>query len=303
MPLVHANGIDLCWEAQGAGDPIVLIMGIDAQLVHWPQGFCDLLAARGLRVIRFDNRDTGLSGRLDHLGTPSLARTAAQVLLGRPPQVPYTLDDMATDTLALIDALGLDRVHLVGQSMGGMIAQCAALAHPERFWSLTSISSTPAWHGVLWARPRVVRTNLKARPPGLEAGIAYSNRTQRAMGGPAHPMPEDVLHAITSASNARGHSPTGTLRQAAAILASGDRTRRLASLAVPTLVLHGDADPVIHLRGGRATAAAIPGARLQIVPGWGHDLPPTVWPILVEAIAGHAHAARNQPRNATSARS
>jgi pimeloyl-ACP methyl ester carboxylesterase len=288
MPKVATNGVELYWESQGEGAPLVLIMGIDAQLIHWPQGLCDQLTARGFRVIRFDNRDTGLSSSMDHLGPPRWARLGVDLIRRRKTSAAYTLWDMADDTLGLLDALGLERVHLAGMSMGGMIAQCLALRHPERLLTLTSISSTTGSRSVPSGKPRVLWEIMKPRPADKKGATAHMVRILRAIGSPAHPVPLADLQALAARAAERGHNPAGTGRQAAAILASGSRRRALAELRVPTLVLHGEDDPVIPVQGGHATAEAIPGAALITIPGWGHDLPPTIWSTIVDAIAAHA---------------
>jgi pimeloyl-ACP methyl ester carboxylesterase len=287
MPKTATNGIELYWESQGDGVPLVLIMGIDAQLIHWPQGLCDMLQARGFRVIRFDNRDTGLSTSMDHLGPPRWARLGIGLVRRRKTKAAYTLWDMANDTLGLLDALGLDKVHLAGMSMGGMVAQCLALEHPERVLTLTSISSTTGSRSVPSGKARVLWEIMKPRPADKKGATAHMVRILRTIGSPAHPVPLAELQALAEHAADRGYNPAGTGRQAAAILASGSRRRALTELSVPTLVLHGDADPVIPVEGGYATAEAIPGARLITIPGWGHDLPPSVWPTLVDAIASH----------------
>ncbi len=292
MPRAATNGIELHWEAQGEGDPWLLIMGIGAQLVHWPQGFCDTLAERGFRVIRFDNRDVGRSTWLEQLGPPNWARLGWDLLRRRRTRASYTLWDMAEDVVGLLDALDLERVHLAGMSMGGMIAQCVALEHPDRLWSLTSISSTTGSRSVPSGRPGVMWTAMGPRPKDKKGAIAHEVRILRAIGSPASPVPLEDLRALATASWERGYNPVGAGRQAAAILASGSRRRRLAELRIPTLVLHGEADPLIPVEGGRATAHAIDGARLLTLPGWGHDLPPVVWPRLVDAMEAHARANR-----------
>ncbi len=292
MPRAATNGIELHWESQGEGEPWLLIMGIAAQLVHWPQGFCDQLAGRGYRVVRFDNRDVGQSSWLTDLGPPSWTRLGLDLLRRRRTKAAYTLWDMAEDTLGLMDALGLERVHLAGMSMGGMIAQCLALEHPDRVASLTSISSTTGSRSVPPGNPRVLWMALGPRPSGRRGAIAHEARVLRAIGSPAHPVPLEQLKALATASYERGYNPVGVGRQAAAILASGSRRRRLAELELPTLVLHGEADPLIPVEGGRATSEAISGAHLVTIPGWGHDLPPAIWSTLVEAMDRHARATR-----------
>ncbi|MFH1467001.1 MAG: alpha/beta hydrolase [Pseudomonadota bacterium] len=288
-------GIELCWESTGEGRPLVLCMGIAAQLIHWPEGFVRLLADRGFRVIRFDNRDVGRSSWLDHLGRPSWGRLAWALARRRRAQAPYTLWDMAEDTRGLLDVLGLERVHMAGMSMGGMIAQCLALTHPQRLLSLTSISSSTGSRQEPMGRPGVLWAAMGPRSGEREGAIAHEVKLLRALGSPRTPTPVEDLRALAEASWERGHHPEGVLRQAAAIVASGSRRRRLAALALPTLVLHGEDDPLIPVGCGRFTAAAIPGARLQTLPGWGHDLPRAHWPTLVDAIAAHAMAAEAAP--------
>jgi pimeloyl-ACP methyl ester carboxylesterase len=287
MPRAATNGIELHWESQGEGIPLLLIMGIGAQLVHWPAGLVDRLVQAGHRVIRFDNRDVGLSTHLHQLGPPSWAKLGWGMLRRRRVPAPYTLWDMARDTVGLMDALGIERAHVAGMSMGGMIAQCMALEHRQRVASLISISSTTGSRAVPSGQPKVLWTALGPRPSDRRGAIAHELRILRVIGSPAFPVPLDSLQALATASYERGHDPVGVARQAAAILASGSRRRALAELDLPTLVLHGEADPLIPVQGGHATAEAIPGARLITIPGWGHDLPPQVWPTLVDAIQAH----------------
>jgi pimeloyl-ACP methyl ester carboxylesterase len=293
---VVGDGIELSWESTGEGRPLVLVMGIAAQLIHWPEGFVRLLADRGFRVIRFDNRDVGRSSWLDHLGRPPWARLAWGLAFRRPGAAPYTLWDMAGDTLGLLDFLGLSRVHLAGMSMGGMIAQCLALTHPERLLSLTSISSTTGSRQEPTGKLGILWTAAGPRPSEREGAIAHEIKLLRSLGSPCTPTPIADLHALAAASYERGFHPEGVVRQAAAILASGSRRRRLAALTVPTLVLHGEDDPLIPVECGRFTAAAIPGARLITFPGWGHDLPRPLWPALADAVAAHADAAEGATR-------
>ncbi len=291
MPRAATNGIELHWEAQGEGSPLVLIMGIEAQLIHWPDGLCERLAGRGFRIVRFDNRDTGQSSWLDQLGPPNWGRLGWDMVRRRKTRASYTLWDMADDTLGLLDALELERVHLAGMSMGGMIAQCLALKHPERIISLTSISSTTGSRSVPSGKARVLWEIMKPKPKDPAGAVSHAVRVLRAIGSPGHPVPHDSLKALATRAIERGNNPEGTGRQAAAILASGSRRRLLAELRVPTLVLHGEADPVIPVEGGQATAEVVPGAELITIPGWGHDLPPGVWPTIVDAIDSHARAA------------
>ena len=285
--------VELAYETFGSpADPtLVLVMGLATQMIGWPEDFCRQLASSGFRVVRFDNRDIGLSTHLDRAGAPDLSPLFA----GEPIQgAPYALADMADDTVRLLDALGLDRVHLVGASMGGMIAQEVALQHPERLLSLTSIMSTPAPH--LGAPTPAAGAALLSPPPNTpqEAG-ERSVAVYRVIGSPGYPLDEEGLQTRGAESFRRANDPAGIVRQLAAIHAGGDRTERLQQLAVPTLVLHGEDDPLVQLEGGVATAKAVPGANLVTFPGMGHDLPQALWPELVGAIIEHARSAGHAP--------
>jgi pimeloyl-ACP methyl ester carboxylesterase len=284
------SGIELCWDERGSGDPLVLIMGIGAQMVLWPEGLCDALAACGFRVIRFDNRDVGLSSKLDHLGVPPIRRTLLRSLLGMSVSAPYALEDMAEDVCGLLDELGIERAHVVGASMGGMIAQTMAITNPHRMRSLVSIMSTTG-KPVLLSEPRALR-QLFAPPPrtrdeAIERHLALFH-TVRSTG---YPFDEASVRERAGLSWDRGSFPRGVLRHLAAIGATGDRTTRLRFVRVPTLVLHGTVDPLIRPIGGRLTAEAIPGARLRWIEGMGHDLPQALWPLLTDLIGGHAREA------------
>ena len=278
--------VDLAYETFGSPDDptLVLVMGLATQMIAWHDDFCAQLADQGFHVVRFDNRDIGLSTHLDDAGTPDLS----PLFTGQPiTDAPYTLADMADDTVRLFDALDVDRVHLVGTSMGGMIAQEVALRHPERLFSLTSIMSTTS---PLVGSPTPDATAALFAPPPTteeEAG-ARTVTVYRVIGSPGYPLDEAGLTARGVESFRRANDPAGVARQLAAIHASGERTARLADVAVPTLVLHGEADPLVQPDGGRATAAAVPGARLVTYPGMGHDLPRALWPELVTQITDHA---------------
>lgn len=288
MSVEHAScgDVELAYETFGAADkpPLVLVMGLATQMLGWPDEFCEALADSGFSVVRFDNRDIGLSTHLDEAGMPDLSPLFA----GQPiTSAPYSLADMADDTIRLIDAIGLGRVHLVGASMGGMIAQEVALRHPERLLTLTSIMSTtapnvgpptPAASAVLFSPPATTESEAAER-----AITVY-----RVIGSPGHRLDEVALSARAQESFRRANDPAGVARQLAAIHASGDRTARLRDLAVPTLVLHGEDDPLVQVEGGRATAAAVPGARLVTWPGMGHDLPRGMWPDIIGEITAHA---------------
>jgi pimeloyl-ACP methyl ester carboxylesterase len=278
---VEANGITIAYETCGSDRdvPVVLVMGLAMQMLAWHDDLCAALAARGLFVVRFDNRDVGLSTHLYGARTPSLF-----ALLRRDyADAAYRLEDLADDTAGLLDGLGLDSAHVVGASMGGMIAQALAIRHPARVRSLTSIMSTTS--------PRVGQATLRARsrliqPPARTRAAAAQRlvRTFRVIGSPGYALDEEWLRDLALRCYDRCHDPAGALRQLAAIGASGDRTAALRRLEVPALVIHGEADPLIRVAGGRATAAAIPGCTLITVPGMGHNLPQPLWPMIIDSI-------------------
>jgi pimeloyl-ACP methyl ester carboxylesterase len=291
MPRAAANGIEIEYDEHGvADDPaILLIMGLSAQMTAWDDGFVAMLADQGFRVIRFDNRDIGLSSWLDDAGVPDLG---ASVLAGKVPTPAYSLSDMAADGAALLDALGVAKAHIVGASMGGMIAQTFAIEHPERTLSLTSIFSTTGDPAVGQPRPDVAQALFLTAPPEgrdaiIEAGVAGS----RLIGSPGYPADEAKVRERVAAAYDRSWHPAGVVRQVLAILTQPDRTSALARVTVPTLVVHGEADPLVDPSGGRATAAAVPGAELWTVAGMGHDLPEEVWPELVARIAANCRRA------------
>jgi len=282
-------GIQLCYEAFGdpADPPLLMIAGLGQQLLGCPAELCEMLAARGLRVIRFDNRDAGRSW---HASTPrpSLGRLVARRF--HPGQ--YALEDMAGDVARLIDALELPPAHLVGASMGGMIAQTLAIGHPEHVASLTSIVSSTGSRRVGWTAPSTLRLIFSEAPRSPEEAAERAVRMWRHIGSHGFQLDEAGIRSTARAAFARDpRGPAGTGRQLAAILRSGDRTRLLGTIRVPTTVIHGDRDLMVHPSGGRATAAAIPGARLHTIAGMGHDLPRGAWPRLTELIAGTAGAA------------
>jgi pimeloyl-ACP methyl ester carboxylesterase len=286
VPLVKANGIELEYESFGAddGEPLVLIMGIGGQLVLWDEDFCRALAERGFRVIRFDNRDVGYSSKLDQLGTPDIRRAILRRSLRLPVRAPYTLDEMADDTVGLLDALGLAAAHVVAISFGGMIAQCMALRHPGRVKSLTAIMSNS---GELWLNlPERAAFRALTSKVGKtrEAAIARQVRLFSVVGRSPHRTPEARVAEIAGAHFDRGVYPRGFARQFAAMMASPARARALRQLRVPTLVVHGDSDPLIRPLGGRILAAAIPDARFLYIRGLGHDFAPSIWPTVIDAI-------------------
>ena len=289
-----AGDIELAYERFGdpADPPLLLIMGLATQMLGWPADFCAALVERGLHVIRFDNRDIGLSTHIQDAPAPDVAAAFA----GDPSSASYTLWDMADDTAALLDALGLESAHVVGASMGGMIAQTLAISHPSRVRTLTSIMSTTGDPAVGHASEAAVGVLMAPPARTREEAIERALSGYRVIGSPGYPLDEDALRERAGLSFDRAHDPPGVGRQLVAILASGDRTERLRTLSVPTLVLHGAADPLVAPSGGEATAAAIPGAELVLLDGMGHDLPRPVWPELVERIAAHVARAESAPR-------
>ena len=282
------SGIEVVYECFGDPEapPVLLIMGAGAQMIHWPEGFCADLVGRGVQVIRFDNRDAGCSTHFSDARIPDLAAALA----GDYSSVPYTLSDMAADTAGLLDVLGLDSAHLVGASLGGMVAQTVAIEYPARVRSLTSMMSTTGDRTV--GQPDfTVIGGLGAPPPDRQGFIDWQVRAFRVVGSPGFEFDEAALADRAGRAYDRGYDPLGMLRQSVAALASGDRTQRLRALRVPTLVIHGADDVMCHVSGGRATAAAIPGAELVIIDGMGHSLPRPLWPELATRITDLVHRA------------
>lgn len=304
MSAVRANGITIEYEESGPRDApaIVLIMGLGMQLVAWSQSLCEGLARRGFRVIRFDNRDAGLSSKAPSL--PRLVTTTmlARALLGLPVRPPYTLKDMASDTVGLLDALGLDRAHLIGASMGGMIAQLVAIEHPDRVASLTSIMSTSGNRSLPGPQPKVLRALLWPRSRNTAIAISRGVAFFRMVNGRGYPASDAELRARVERGVRRSYRPDGLTRQLLAILAAPSRVRTLRGIRAPTLVLHGDEDPLVPVAAGEDTAANVPGARLRIVKGMGHFIPEALVPLLAEEIAQHCSAAEEaaagRPRRA-----
>ena len=291
MATARANGIDIEYETFGdPGDPaMLLIMGLGGQLIVWDEELCRQLAGHGFHVIRFDNRDVGLSTKFDDAPVPDVMA----VLQGDRASVPYTLEDMADDTAGLLDALGIDGAHVVGVSMGGMIAQLLAIDRPERVLSLASIMSTTGDPSVGAPTPEAIAVLTKPPPTGREQVIAREVETTEALGSPGYGFDEDRTRRRAAAAFDRAFHPAGVARHLGAVVAATDRTERLAKLdaTTATVVIHGSADPLITPSGGEATAKAIPGAELIIIEGMGHELPPGAWPTVVEAIVANANRA------------
>lgn len=284
MPTAKANGIELFYDTFGDDDgvPMLLVMGLGAQMISWDEALCMSFADRGFRVIRFDNRDTGLSTKID-VGDVNVMERILQAFGGERPEAPYYLADMADDAVGLLDALGIAAAHVVGASMGGMIAQTVAVRHPERVLTLTSIMSTTGDPDVGQADPEVVPLLLRPAATNREDAIADSVKGSRLIESPEH-FDEERALAKATASVDRSYYPKGTAHQLLAIVASGSRSEALAELDVPTLVIHGEMDRLVTPSGGKRTAEVIPGAQLLMLPTMAHDLPVVLWPQVVEAI-------------------
>ncbi|TXH90371.1 MAG: alpha/beta fold hydrolase [Rhodoferax sp.] len=278
---------------------VVLIMGLGMQLVAWPDNFVSDLVDAGFRVIRFDNRDIGLSSHLDAFGRPNILWEALKHKLGLRNKAPYSLADMATDTLGILDAMGIKRAHIVGVSMGGMIAQRVTIAAPGRVLSLTSIMSSSGARGLPQPDKRITRL-LTRRPAGsgMEALVAHSVKLFQAIGSPAYPTSEEELHARVLAAAQRSTHPMGILRQMVAIVADRDRAEQLRSIQCPTLVVHGDADPLVPVAHGQDTAQRIIGARMVTIEGMGHDLPPEPVTQILNALIPHLQQAQRKAQHA-----
>src|SRR3984957_16460419 len=295
--MARANGLELCYEIFGdpAAEPLILIMGLGAQMIHWDDDFCRQLAARGFRIILFDNRDIGKSSHLSggkRLGPVELLKLR---FLKIPVAAPYTLRDMAEDTVGLMDVLGIKSAHLVGASMGGMIAQEIAIRFPERVRSLTSIMSTTG-NPKIPPPTREASAILMAPPPTTkEEYFARFAQTWKVLRVGSFPEDEALDRSRAARTFARGLNPAGVGRQLRALLASGSRKDRLHAVKAPTLVIHGTVDPLVRPEGGKDTAASIPGAKLLMVEGMGHALPIPMWPQIIDAIDKHAHAASAKP--------
>ena len=292
MPQITANGIQIEYETHGdpKDPPLLLVMGLGAQLTLWPIELVEALVARGYYVIRHDNRDIGLSQKFSQHGVPNFKRVALMQMFGLKPRTPYTLADMAADAAGLLDALGIAKAHVVGASMGGMIVQLMGINHPDKLLSITSIMSTTGNRRVPPARPEAMKALLNRAPAGatLDQVMPIGLHVSRAIGSPGFPAAEDRLRANIERDYARSYFPEGAARQISAIVADGDRRKRLKAVKTPTLVIHGVDDPLVPVEGGRDTAAHIPGAKLLEVPGMGHDLPLELVEQIADAIAEHA---------------
>jgi len=294
VSFASVNGIRIAYEVFGrpADRPLLLIMGLGSQMVQWDESFCRRLAEKKYRVIRFDNRDIGLSTHFDRMRIPDPVEVARALLQGENPALPYTLLDMAADAVGLIEALGLQNAHVVGESMGGMIAQLMAIHYPRRLRTLTSLMSTTGAPALPPPSAEVIEILQRPFPTDRDRYIDAFAEAVAILNGPKIPVDGALTRKWAIESYERGLNPAGVARQYAAVVAAEDRTRKLNTVNVPTLVIHGDADPLLPVPCGRATAEAVPGAKLHIVSGMGHALMPPVWDEVIEAIAAHAVCTR-----------
>jgi pimeloyl-ACP methyl ester carboxylesterase len=281
MPRANVNGIEIEYITDGdpSDPPLLLVMGLGAQLITWPEGFVEGLRRRGFFLVRFDNRDSGLSTKFD--GLPDITALFTGTDLS---SAPYQVEDMADDAAALLDELGIAKAHVVGVSMGGMIAQALVINHPELFLTATSVMSTTGDRTVGAPTGEAMAALLRPVATSREGAIEASLEGSRVIGSPAYPTDERLLRERAAAAYDRSYCPDGTARQLGAILASPDRTEGLHGVRIPFLVVHGEADQLVTPSGGAATAAAVPGSKLITIPGMGHDLPEALWGTITDAI-------------------
>ncbi len=295
MAQLDANGLRIEYDTFGdpGNEAMLLIMGLGTQMISWPADFCTALADDGHYVVRFDNRDVGLSTKFDGVRAPGRMHYLLHRVLNTKLRVPYTLDDMAADAVGVLDALGIDSAHVVGASMGGMIAQLLAVDYPERVRSLTSFMSTSGNSRLPAARPEITRQIVLNRPknPQPAAMLEHTMRTAKMISSPGFPRSDEAWRELISASIERSFYPQGFLRQMAAIVADGSRVKRLRRIDAPTLVIHGREDPLVPVECGIDTARNIKGSRLEIIEGMGHDIPPPLIATLTALIAEHTGVA------------
>jgi pimeloyl-ACP methyl ester carboxylesterase len=295
MEFATANGLELAYDERGPDEApvILLIMGLGTQMIAWPETFCDRLAAAGFRVVRFDNRDIGLSTKIDTAPRIRLASVLFKAVLGRKIKSPYSLEDMAADAVGLLDALDISDAHIVGASMGGMIAQIVAAKYPERVRSLVSLMSSSGDPKLPRSRPKVnaVMFGRRPKPTDRERLIRFGMRMHRTIGSPAFPTPAKALRKKVETALDRSYYPAGTVRQFAAIMANGSRVELLKTITAPTLVIHGSEDPLVPVEAGVDTAEHVPDAVLEIIAGMGHDFPAEITPRLADSIIRHCQSA------------
>jgi pimeloyl-ACP methyl ester carboxylesterase len=285
----RANGIELAYDTFGdpMDPPLLLIMGLGTQMIGWDDDFCAELAARGHHVVRFDNRDIGQSTKFDQLGVPDIGQAMQAALQGQPIKAPYLLNDMADDAVGLLDALGIGSAHVVGASMGGAIAQLMAIRNPSRVRTLTSIMASSGEPTLPPPTPAALQVLLTPTPLDYDGYLARYVSTWKVLRVGSFPQDEARDPARARRAYERGLNPPGVARQLVAIIASGSRRPALAKVTTPTLVIHGDVDPLVPLAHGQDVAAAVPGAKIEIIPGMGHALPIPLWPQVIGAIAAH----------------
>lgn len=293
MPKARVNNVELEYDTFGdpSSKPLLLIMGLGAQMINWDEEFCKKLVERDFYVIRFDNRDIGLSTKFDEAGEPDLMKLYMQAQKGKKIEASYTLDDMANDAVGLLTAINIDKAHICGASMGGMIAQVIAYRHPSRVLSLASIMSSTGNPDLPRPKPEAMKVLIQPLPSGREAIIEYGVNSMHIVHGTGIPFDEERARKLVTASYDRANYRPGYSRQLAAILATGNRKPALASITAPTLVIHGSEDPLVSPEGGKDTAEAIHGAELIIIEGMGHSLPLEVWPKVIDAITKNASKA------------
>lgn len=295
MTKVKANNIEIEYDTFGdpSLNPLLLVMGLGAQMITWFEEMCELFVNRGFYVIRFDNRDVGLSTKFEKAGEPDLMKTLMAVQRGKKVNPPYTLDDMADDAVGLLDALNIEKAHICGASLGGMIVQNIAIRYPSRVLSLTSIMSSTSDPDLPPPKPEALQVLIAPSPKEREAYIKEAVKRRRVIHGSGFPFDEIRIKKYVADSYDRCFYPQGMTRQMVAAMVSGSRKAALSSVKVPTLIIHGGDDPLMPIEGGRDTAESIPGAELLIIDGMGHSLPQEVWDKIVDAITVNAAKAIN----------
>ena len=295
MPKAKANNIEIEYDTFGdpSAKPLLLVMGLGSQMISWDEELCEMFVDKGFYVIRFDNRDIGLSTKFEEAGDPDIMKEFMALQKGKTISPPYTMDDMVNDAVGLLDALNIEKAHICGASMGGMIVQLIALNHPNRVLSLTSIMSTTGNPDLPQARPEAMQVLIKPSPTEREAYIKQSVKNWRILYGSGFPYPEDLYRERAAAAYDRSFYPQGMKRQMLAVMGAENRGPKLKTIKVPTLVIHGGDDPLVPIEGGKETAECIPGAELLIIEGMGHSLPSPIWSQVVDAIAKNASKANN----------
>ncbi len=294
MPRAQANGIELEYETFGdreTGRPLVILRGLGTQMIQWVPAFRDGLVSRGHYLVTFDNRDVGKSQWFDEAGVPSLPDLAAALREGREPPLAYTLHDMANDVVGLMDTLGIESAHIAGMSMGGMLTTVIGYRHPQRVRSLVAIMASTNNPALPPPTAAAMEALMSPAPRGREAFIAHHVRTSKVIASPGYPTPDEARAAMAARVYDRAFHPEGTARQYAAVVATGDRRKHIATITAPTLVIHGVDDPLVSVEGGRDIAANIPGAELLEIPGMGHDLPAGLADTIADAISDHTRKA------------